>query len=148
MTDETPKAPSETAPSSSQPSPNTVESAPSQSSPASSIPAAPASATLSQSSPVAPRVPAKKPGLELGPGVGVNVTQDMAAPERKLPPVKILLYTIGGLAVVLGIWGFLGRAKPQGAGSIDNVAAVEIPGQNAMLVALTVTLHNSGERPL
>jgi hypothetical protein len=148
MTDETPKAPSETAPSSSQPSPNTVESAPSQSSPASSIPAAPASATLSQSSPVAPRVPAKKPGLDLGPGVGVNVTQDMAAPERKLPPVKILLYTIGGLAVVLGIWGFLGRAKPQGAGSIDNVAAVEIPGQNAMLVALTVTLHNSGERPL
>src|SRR5215470_17261819 len=28
----------------------------------------------------------KRPGLDLGPGVGVNVTQDMAAPERKLPP--------------------------------------------------------------
>jgi hypothetical protein len=78
----------------------------------------------------------------------VNVTQDMAAPDRKLPPVKILLYAIGGLAVVVAIWGFLGRAKPQGAGSLDNIAAVEIPGQNAMLVALTVTLHNSGERPL
>ena len=42
----------------------------------------------------------------------------------------------------------MGRAKPQGAGAIDNVAAVEIPDQNAMLVALTVTLHNSGEKPL
>ena len=93
-------------------------------------------------------VPARRPGLDLGPGVGVNVTQDMAAPERKLPPATILLYAIGGLAVVLAIWGFLGRAKPQGAGSIDNIGAVEIPGQNAMLVALTVTLHNSGERPL
>jgi hypothetical protein len=72
----------------------------------------------------------------------------MAAPERKLPPLKILLYTLAGLAVVLGIYGFIGRAKPQGVGSVDNVAAVAIPGQNSMLVALTVTLHNSGERPL
>jgi hypothetical protein len=72
----------------------------------------------------------------------------MATPERKLPPTKILLIAIAGLAVVLVIWGFVGRAKPQGAGSVDNLAAVEIPGQNAMLVALTVTLHNSGEKPL
>lgn len=115
-------------------------------------PAAATSATPStpsaQPSPVATPTPLKPPGLDLGPGVGVNVTQDMATPERKLPPAKILLYAIGGLAVVLAIWGFLGRAKPQGAGSIDNIAAVEIPGQNAMLVAVTVTLHNSGEKPL
>ena len=112
--------------------------------PATTTPAASSTQPLTP----APAPPAKKPGLDLGPGVGVNVTQDMAAPERKLPPLKILLYAIGGLAVVLAIWGFIGRAKPQGAGSIDNIAAVEIPGQNAMLVALTVTLHNSGEKPL
>ena len=72
----------------------------------------------------------------------------MAAPERRLPPLKVLLYTIAGLGVVLGIYAFIGRAKPQGAGSVDNVAAVEVPGQNSMLVAVTVTLHNSGEKPL
>jgi hypothetical protein len=98
--------------------------------------------------PATPPAPAPRPGLDLGPGVGINVTQDMATPERKLPPLKILLYAIGGLAVVLIVWGFIGRAKPQGAGSVDNIAAVEIPGQNSMLVALTVTLHNSGEKPL
>ena len=98
--------------------------------------------------PATPPAPAPRPGLDLGPGVGINVTQDMAPPERKLPPLKILLYAIGGLAVVLIVWGFIGRAKPQGAGSVDNIAAVEIPGQNSMLVALTVTLHNSGEKPL
>ena len=112
--------------------------------PATTTPAASSAQPLTPT----PAPPAKKPGLDLGPGVGVNVTQDMAAPERKLPPLKILLYAIGGLAVVLAIWGFIGRAKPQGAGSIDNIAAVEIPGQNAMLVALTVSLHNSGEKPL
>ena len=90
----------------------------------------------------------KPPGLDLGPGVGINVTQDMATPERSLPPAKIVLIALAGLAVVLAIYGFLGRAKPQGAGAIDNIAVVDIPNQNAVLVALTVTLHNSGEKPL
>jgi hypothetical protein len=94
-----------------------------------------------------PAIP-KPPGLDIGPGVGINVTQDMATPERSLPPAKIVLIALAGLAVVLAIYGFVGRARPQGAGAIDNIAAVEIPNQNAMLVALTVTLHNSGEKPL
>ena len=88
------------------------------------------------------------PALDLGPGVGVNVTQDMATPERSLPPAKIVLIALAGLAVVLAIYGFVGRAKPQGRGAIDNVAAVEVPNQNSVLVALTVTLHNGGEKPL
>jgi hypothetical protein len=95
-----------------------------------------------------PPVTPKPPGFDIGPGVGINVTQDMATPERSLPPAKIVLIALARLAVVLAIYGFVGRAKPQGAGAIDNIAAVEIPNQNAMLVALTVTLHNSGEKPL
>ncbi len=98
--------------------------------------------------PASDPTPPKTPGLDIGPGVGINVTQDMATPERSLPPAKIVLIALAGLAVVLAIYGFVGRAKPQGAGAIDNIAAVEIPNQNAMLVALTVTLHNSGEKPL
>jgi hypothetical protein len=101
-------------------------------------------APASDPTPVTP----KPPGLDIGPGVGINVTQDMATPERSLPPAKIVLIALAGLAVVLAVYGFVGRAKPQGAGAIDNIAAVEIPNQNAMLVALTVTLHNSGEKPL
>jgi hypothetical protein len=88
-----------------------------------------------------------RPGLDLGPGVGINVQQDMAAPERKLPPLKALLIAIAALAVVVGIYLFLVRAKPQGMGAIENVAAVEIPGQNAMLVAITVNFQNTGQRP-
>lgn len=105
------------------------------------------------SPPVSPGPPpepaplSKRPGLDLGPGVGVNVTQDMAAPERNLPPAKVVLIVLGVLLVILAIYGFVGRAKPQGAGSVDNVAAVEA-SQNSMLVAITVTLHNSGEKPL
>ena len=47
-----------------------------------------------------------------------------------------------------GVASFFQRAKPQAAGSLDNVTAVDLPGQNAVLVALTFTLHNSGQKPL
>lgn len=91
--------------------------------------------------------PEPRSPLDLGPGVGINVQQDMAAPERKLPPVRLLLAVIAGLAVLVGIISFLSRAKPQGTGGIDNVAAVEIPGQGAMLVAVTVHFQNTGSKP-
>lgn len=92
--------------------------------------------------------PSPRSPLDLGPGAGISVQQDMAAPERKLPPVKILLIAIAALAVVVAISLFFARAKPQGAGAIENIAAVEIPGQNAMLVAITVNFQNTGERSL
>ena len=49
---------------------------------------------------------------------------------------------------MVGIYSFTQRAKPQGAGSLDNVNAVAIPGQNDTLVALTFTLRNSGQKSL
>jgi len=53
-----------------------------------------------------------------------------------------------GILIIVGIASFFQRAKPQGAGSLDNVVAVELPGQNSVLVALTFTLRNSGKKSL
>ena len=61
---------------------------------------------------------------------------------------KVLLSALAGVLVIAGIFAFFQRAKPQGAGSLDNVTAVQIPGQTTSLVALTFTLHNSGQKPL
>ena len=59
-----------------------------------------------------------------------------------------MLIAVGAVLVVVLIASFVKRAKPQGSGSLDNVAAVEIPGQNATMVALTFTLHNSSDKAL
>jgi len=50
--------------------------------------------------------------------------------------------------VVVLIASFLKRAKPQGAGSLDNVVAFEVPDQGSTMVALTFTLHNASEKSL
>jgi hypothetical protein len=89
---------------------------------------------------------AAPPAAQRGPTI--NIGDEFGTAKRNLPPVKVLILATAGIIIIVGIYSFLQRAKPQGAGSLDNVAAVELPGQNAVLVALTLTLHNSGEKPL
>jgi hypothetical protein len=81
-------------------------------------------------------------------GPTINIADEFGTAKRNLPPVKILLITTAVILVIVGIASFFQRAKPQGAGSLDNVSAVDLPGQTSVLVALTFTLHNSGEKPL
>jgi hypothetical protein len=57
-------------------------------------------------------------------------------------------FVLAAAAIFVGVAAFLVRAKPQGRGSIDNVAVAEVPNQHSVLVAINVTVHNSGEKPL
>ena len=88
----------------------------------------------------------KAPAAQSGPTI--HISDEFGTAKRNLPPVKILLIATAGILIVVGIFSFLQRAKPQGAGSLDNVTAVDLPGQNSVLVALTFTLRNSGQKPL
>jgi hypothetical protein len=81
-------------------------------------------------------------------GPTIHIGDEFGTAKRNLPPAKILLLATAGVLIVVGIAAFFQRAKPQGAGSLDNVSAVEIPGQNAVLAVLTFSLRNSGEKPL
>jgi hypothetical protein len=104
----------------------------------------------SQSSPAPEPLPEPEsaPGIDLGPGPGINIAEEFGTAKRNLPPANIVAIVLGIAAVLLGIFAFVDRAKPQGNGSVDNIAAAEIPDQHAVLVAVNVTIHNSGEKPL
>ena len=77
-----------------------------------------------------------------------NIGEEFGTAKRNLPPARIVLICIVAIAIVVAIIAFKQRPKPQGAGSVDFVAAVEVPGQNIVLVAITLTLHNSAGRSL
>jgi len=81
-------------------------------------------------------------------GPTINIADEFGTAKRNLPPAKIVLIAIAGVLVVVAIASFVKRATPQGAGSLDNVAAIEIPGQTSTMVALTFTLKNSGQKIL
>ncbi|HVI07887.1 MAG TPA: hypothetical protein VND65_06290 [Candidatus Binatia bacterium] len=82
------------------------------------------------------------------PGPTIHIADEFGTAKRNLPPLRILAITIGAVLIVVAIVSFVQRAKPQGSGSIDNIAAIELPGQNSTLAAITLTLKNSGERAL
>jgi hypothetical protein len=92
--------------------------------------------------------PAADPRLDLGPGPGINIGEEFGTAKRNLPPAKVVGIVLAVAVVLLAIFAFLDRAKPQGDGSIDNIAVAEVPDQNSVLVAVNVTVHNSGEKSL
>ena len=98
--------------------------------------------------PATPSVPAKGTPTNPQRGPTIHIADEFGTAKRNLPPVKVLLSALAGVLVIAGIFAFFQRAKPQGAGSLDNVTAVQIPGQTTSLVALTFTLRNSGRKPL
>jgi len=81
-------------------------------------------------------------------GPTINIGEEYGTAKKNLPPAKVVLIAVAGVVVVVLIASFIKRAKPQGSGSLDNVVAIEVPGQNTTMVALTFTLHNGSDKAL
>jgi len=93
-------------------------------------------------------VPPSPPEPIVEPVTEFHIGDEFGTARRNLPPAGIVLICIAAVAVVVGIFAFQQRQKPQGAGSIDFVAAAEVPGQNMTLAAITMTLRNTADKPL
>lgn len=94
-------------------------------------------------------VPSPTPPEPTAPaGPTIDIAEEYGTAKKNLPPAKIVLIAVGAVLVVVLIASFVKRAKPQASGSLDNVVAVEIPGQDETMVALTFTLHNTSEKTL
>src|SRR5579872_2546349 len=99
--------------------------------------------------PPVPPQPPRPPAVPAPPaGPTINIGEEYGTAKKNLPPAKIVLIAVGAVLVVVLIASFIKRAKPQASGSLDNVVAVEIPGQNSTMVALTFTLHNGSDKAL
>lgn len=81
-------------------------------------------------------------------GPTINIGEEFGTAKKNLPPVKIVLIAVAAVLVVVAIASFLKRAQPQASGTLDNVVAVDIPGQDNTMVALTFTLHNTSDKAL
>jgi hypothetical protein len=93
-----------------------------------------------------PAPPPQPPTTPAGPTIRIG--EEFGTAKKNLPPAKIVLIAIGVVLVVVLIASFLKRAKPQAAGSLDNIVAVEIPGQGSTMVALTFTVNNTSDKIL
>lgn len=81
-------------------------------------------------------------------GPTINIGEEYGTAKKNLPPAKIVLIAVAGVLVIVLIASFLKRAKPQASGTLDNIVAIEVPGQTTTMVALTFTLHNTSDKAL
>jgi hypothetical protein len=97
--------------------------------------------------PVRPQPPSPPPAGR-APLTEFRIGEEFGTARRNLPPAGIVLLCIAAVAVIVGIFAFKERPKPQGSGSIDFVTAADVPGQNMVLAAITMTLRNTTDKPL
>jgi len=95
-----------------------------------------------------PGPPSQPPSSPSEPITEFRIGEEFGTAKRNLPPAGIVLICLAVVAVIVGIFAFNGRPKPQGAGAIDFVVATEVPGQNMILAAITFTLRNTAGKPL
>jgi len=98
--------------------------------------------TTPSPSPAVPETP-KTPA-----GPTINIGEEFGTAKKNLPSGKILVIALIVLGIVVAFVSFLKRAKPQAAGTLDIVVAVEIPGQSSTMAALTFTLNNTSDKIL
>ena len=77
-----------------------------------------------------------------------TLSEEFDNPKWTLPPAKVLVIAILALGIVVAVAMWLLRYKPVGAGSIDNVASVELGDKASVLVAITFTVKNTSEKML
>ncbi len=77
-----------------------------------------------------------------------HIGDEFGTAKRNLPPLRILIIAVAIVAIIVAIIAFRERPKPQGAGSVNLVTGVAVPGQNIVLAAITFTLRNTADKPL
>jgi hypothetical protein len=108
-------------------------------SPNSSVPAETVSTSTSASAQPIP--------VNTEPPTAFEIGEEFGTAKKNLPPAGIVAICLGVLVVIIAVVGFTQRPHASATGSIDDVTAVEIPGQNSVLVAINISFHNNSEKP-
>jgi len=91
--------------------------------------------------------PTPPPAEPPQPPITFDIGEEFGTAKKNLPPTRILIAAVIGLAVFFAIFSLLQRPKTTGKGSIGDIVSVEIPDQNAVMVAINVAFQNAGPKP-
>jgi len=99
--------------------------------------------------PMPPAAPRRgKPADEPVDRAHMPMSEEFDKAKWTLPPWQPVVVALAIVGVIIAVFSFATRAKPQGDGRIDNAVAVSIPPGDSVLVAVNVTLNNTGRKAL
>jgi hypothetical protein len=100
---------------------------------------------MTEDAPSTPPPPPAAPPTQ--PGTDFHIGEEFGTAKKNLPPVKIIGIGIALIAVAWAIAAFVQRPRPSASGTINEVVAVEIPNQHAVMVAINLAFQNIGTKP-
>jgi len=93
--------------------------------------------------PTPPKTP--EPQYDAG---DVHISEEFDSAKRTLPPVAPVAIALLVVAIIVGVFAYLFRAKPVAQGGIDAVYFSHPAGVDNAMVLLNVTLRNVGDKTL
>lgn len=76
-----------------------------------------------------------------------DIGEEYGTARKNLPPARILAICIAVVAVIVLAYALTHRAHALSTGTIDDVVAVPVPGQDMVMVAINVSLQSNSEKP-
>src|SRR5947207_4330230 len=76
-----------------------------------------------------------------------DIGEEYGTARKSLPPAGIVAICLAVVVAIAGGYALTHRAHAQSSGTIDDVVAVPIPGQDMVMVAINVSLQNNEDKP-
>jgi hypothetical protein len=67
--------------------------------------------------------------------------------RKSLPPAGIVAICLAIVVAIAATYALTHRAHPLSSGSIDEVTAADVPGQEMVMVAINVSIQNNEDKP-
>src|ERR1700756_1159627 len=77
-----------------------------------------------------------------------DISEEYGTARKSLPPAGIVLICVAVVAVIIASYALTHRAHTVSTGSIDDLTVIPMPGQDAVMVAVNVSLQNNEEKPI
>lgn len=91
--------------------------------------------------------PPAAPGTQAAP-TDFDISEEYGTARKNLPPAGILFICVAVVAIIVAAYSLTHRAHTVSAGSIDDVTVMPMPGQDAVMVGVNVSLQNNEEKPI
>jgi hypothetical protein len=76
-----------------------------------------------------------------------DIGEEYGTARKSLPPAGIVAICVVVVAAIVAGYALTHRAHALSSGSIDDVVAVPMPGQDMVMVAVNVSLQNNEQKP-
>jgi hypothetical protein len=77
-----------------------------------------------------------------------DISEEYGTARKNLPPASIVLICVAVVGIIVAAYALSHRAHTVSTGSIDDVTVMPMPGQDAVMVSVNISLQNNEAKPI